>query len=153
MKLFQDISMEKKTVGIVGILFVAIMFSVYFFVYQPNQKQNDLTMELKCKEIAETRYQKAKEVNKKQSPEPTISIQHGFNRKLNTCIYVQESSWAEDDKLNFLFSVIDSVHDKVLLSGHNSDTYQKDIFRDHRNDGREITVDEYKKIKEQLLNK
>ena len=152
MKLFQKISLGKNILCITSILTIAIIFFVYFFVYQPNQKQNDLAMELKCKEIAETPYQKAKEVNKKQFSKTIISIQHGFNRKLNTCIYVQESSWVENGKFNFLFIVRDSVHDKVLLSGYNSDTYQKDIFMDHRKDGREITLDEYKKLRDGLLS-
>ena len=152
MKLFQKISLRKNMLGITSILTIAIIFFVYFFVYQPNQKQNDLAMELKCKEIAETRYQKTKEVNKKQSFEPTISIQYGFNGKLNTCIYIEESSWVEDGKLNFFFRVTDSVHDRVLLSGYNSDAYSKDVFRDHRKDGREIILDEYKKLRDGLLN-
>ena len=92
------------------------------------------------------------QTEKKQFSKTIISIQHGFNRKLNTCIYVQESSWVENGKFNFLFIVRDSVHDKVLLSGYNSDTYQKDIFMDHRKDGREITLDEYKKLRDGLLS-
>ena len=142
-----------KTIGIISALIIVIISSVYFLIYQPSQKRNDLAMELKCKEIAESRYEKAKEVNKRQSPEPNIFMQHGYNNKLNTCIYSKESTWLEDEQYVFMVTVIDSVRNKVLLSGYYSDTYQKDVFKDHREDGREITADEYRRLKEELLDK